>query len=247
MWTAAGAGALRANTHRCIQSMGSNRCITCVNVLHNKTEGPKSSLQIKVYFGFYLKIKVGEAEVQCGISTACDDLRGCVTCWCWCSASYRVQRCLTENFTALCIFFLCLECYGDADVLFQEEVEPAHNAKNTNTCFNRHWRSEETELLGLMHQNDGNSKLLFLFHVRMPLYCKLFLKLLAFNTLWDFCLYKCFVFIIVFFFLLSFPTCKCSFILSVQLFVTYVVVKWFMNKAVVVRHCLRRNTQPGPP
>lgn len=61
MWTAAGAGALRANTHRCIQSMGSNRCITCVNVLHNKTEGPKSSLQIKVYFGFYLKIKVGEA------------------------------------------------------------------------------------------------------------------------------------------------------------------------------------------
>ena len=76
-------------------------------------------------------------EVQCEVSTVCDDLGCHVICWCWSTVFSEVhsQRShLPGNFRAL-MLPSADKLYGDADFIFQQDLVPAHTAKGTKSLF----------------------------------------------------------------------------------------------------------------
>ncbi len=109
-WTEAGVSTSRVATLRHLQEKGYlhfwNRNIirSILPGLQRKRtglllSGPKSSFQMKLNFASHLEIKVPESggrverhrihvaevviEVQCEVSSVCDDLGCHVICWCW--------------------------------------------------------------------------------------------------------------------------------------------------------------------
>ncbi len=75
-------------------------------------------------------------EVQCEVSTVSDD----VICWCWstvCSEGHSnaaIYQDILEHF----MLPSADKLYGDADFIFQQDLAPAHSAKDTKSWFNDH-------------------------------------------------------------------------------------------------------------
>ncbi len=104
-WTEAGVKASRAphtDVSRNLATVVVRGVLPCLRrrrtgLLHS---GPKSSFQIRASFVFHLKTKVLESggrvekllEVQCYVSTVCDDLGCNVICWCWSVVFFENQR-----------------------------------------------------------------------------------------------------------------------------------------------------------
>ncbi len=79
-------------------------------------------------------------EVQCEVSTVCDDLGCNVICWCWSTVFSEVHSQCTHlpgNFKAL-MLASADKLYGDADFIFQQDLAPAHTAKGTKSWFKDH-------------------------------------------------------------------------------------------------------------
>ncbi len=114
--------------------------------------GPKFSFQMKVNFVFYMEIKVPESggrverhrihvlEVQCEVSTVSDDLGCHVICWCWSIVFSEVhsQRSIYQDILEHFMLPSADKLYGDADLIFQQDLSPAHTAKGTKSWFNDH-------------------------------------------------------------------------------------------------------------
>ncbi len=77
-------------------------------------------------------------EVQCKVSTVSDGLGCHVICWCWSTVFSEVQgqhSRIPGSFRALPA---ADQLYGDADLIFQQDLAPAHSAKATSTWFKDH-------------------------------------------------------------------------------------------------------------
>ena len=70
-------------------------------------------------------------EVQCKVSTVSDGLGCHVICWCWSTVFSEVQCQRSRLPGSLKHFMLPAadQLYGDADLIFQQDLAPAHSAK----------------------------------------------------------------------------------------------------------------------
>ncbi len=78
-------------------------------------------------------------EVQCEVSTVSDDLGCHVICWCWSTVFSEVHNAaiyqqILEHF----MLPSADKLYWDADLIFQQDLAPAHTAKGTKSWFNDH-------------------------------------------------------------------------------------------------------------
>ncbi len=75
-------------------------------------------------------------EVQCDVSTVCDDLGCRVICWCWSTVFSEVhsQQEIVEHF----MLPSADKLYGDAGFIYQQDMAPVHTAKGTKSWFNDH-------------------------------------------------------------------------------------------------------------
>ncbi len=79
-------------------------------------------------------------EVQCEVSTVCDDL-GCMSsagvgplCFIKSKVNSTIYQEILEHF----MLPSADKLYGDADFIFQHDLAPAHTAKSTKSWFNHH-------------------------------------------------------------------------------------------------------------
>ncbi len=79
-------------------------------------------------------------EVQCEVSTVCNDLGCHVICWCWSTVFSEVhsQHSLYQDILVHFMLPSADKLYGDADFIFQQELTPVHTAKDTKSWFNDH-------------------------------------------------------------------------------------------------------------
>ncbi len=77
-------------------------------------------------------------EVQCEVSTVSDDLGCHVICWCWSTVFSEVcsQRSHLQDILKHFMLPSADKLYGDADLIFQQDLAPAHTAKGTKSWFN---------------------------------------------------------------------------------------------------------------
>ncbi len=108
--------------------------------------GPKSFFQMKVNFAFHLEIKVLESEGReerhsthvawspVWSFTVSDD----VICWCWPTVFSEVNAVIYQDILEHFMLPSADKLYGDADFIFQQDLAPAHTAKDTKSWFNDH-------------------------------------------------------------------------------------------------------------
>ncbi len=101
-------------------------------------------------------------EVQCEVSTVSDDLGCHVICWCWSTVfsevhSQRSHLLILEHF----MLPSADKLYGDADFIFQQDLAPAHTAKDNKSWFNDHgvtvldWPANSPDLsMGYCQEED---------------------------------------------------------------------------------------------
>ncbi len=79
-------------------------------------------------------------EVQCEVSTVSEDLGCHVICWCWSTVFSEVhsQRSIYQDILEQFMLPSADKLYGDADLIFQQDLAPAHTAKGTKSWFNDH-------------------------------------------------------------------------------------------------------------
>ncbi len=79
-------------------------------------------------------------EVQCEVSTVSDDLGCRVICWCWSTVFSEVhsQRSHLPGIFKHFMLPSADKLYGDADLIFKQDLAPAHTAKGTKSWFNDH-------------------------------------------------------------------------------------------------------------
>ncbi len=79
-------------------------------------------------------------EVQCEVSTVSDDLGCHVIYWCWSTVFSEVhsQSSIYQDISEHVMLPSADKLYGDADFIFQQDLEPAHTAKGTKSWFNDH-------------------------------------------------------------------------------------------------------------
>ncbi len=80
-------------------------------------------------------------EVQCEVSTVSDDLSCHVICWCWSTVFSEVHSQRSRLYQQILEHFMLPSAdklYGDADLIFQQDLAPAHTAKGTKIWFNDH-------------------------------------------------------------------------------------------------------------
>ncbi len=70
-------------------------------------------------------------EVQCEVSTVSGDLGCHVICWCWSTVLSEVhsQRSIFQEILEHFMLPSADKLYGDADIIFQQDLAPAHTAK----------------------------------------------------------------------------------------------------------------------
>ncbi len=80
-------------------------------------------------------------EVQCEVYTVSDDLGCHVICWCW-STVFSPQSTVNAAICQETLEHFMLpsadKLYGDADLIFWQDLAPAHTAKGTKSWFNDH-------------------------------------------------------------------------------------------------------------
>ncbi len=79
-------------------------------------------------------------EVQCEVSSVCDDLGYHVICWCWSTVFSEVhsQRSHLPGHFRARMLPSADKLYGDDDFIFKQDLAPAHTAKGTKSWFNDH-------------------------------------------------------------------------------------------------------------
>ncbi len=79
-------------------------------------------------------------EVQCEVSTVNDDLGCRVICWCWSTVFSEVhsQRSHLPGIFKHFMLPSAEKLYGDADLIFKQDLAPVHTAKGTKSWFNDH-------------------------------------------------------------------------------------------------------------
>ncbi len=158
-WTEAGVKASRATTHRRVKEFGYSCCQRCLTWAKEKNwtgllpSGPKSSFQMRASFVFHLETKVlesgGRVEkliaqvawsavlsfhslwwfgVQCHLLVL-------VHCVLWKPTSLHS---FTKKFWTTSCFLLAEQLFKDAELIFQQDLAPAHTAKSTKSWLNDH-------------------------------------------------------------------------------------------------------------
>ncbi len=80
-------------------------------------------------------------EVQCEVSTVSDDLGCHVICLCWSTVFFFKSTVNAAIYQDILVDFMCPSAdklYGDADLIFQQDLPPAHTAKCTKSWFSDH-------------------------------------------------------------------------------------------------------------
>ncbi len=111
---------------------------------------PKSSFQMKVNVAFHLEIKVwrksGEAHNPCCLKSSVKFPQS-VMIWAAMSSAGVGPQCFLKSTVNTAIYQEIWEhfmrpsagkLYGDADLIFQQDLTPAHTAKGTKIWFNDH-------------------------------------------------------------------------------------------------------------
>ncbi len=114
--------------------------------------GPKSSFQIKLNIAFHLESKVPESggrgernRVHCLKSSV--KFQQSVMIWAAMSSAGVGPLCFLKSTVNAAFYQEILEhfmlpsadkLYGDADFIFQQDLAPAHTAKDTKSWFNDH-------------------------------------------------------------------------------------------------------------
>ncbi len=100
--------------------------------------GRKSSFQMKVHFAFHLEINCLKSSVK---------FQQSVMIWAAMSSAGVGPLCFLKSTINAAIYQEILEhfmlpstdkLYGDADLIFQQDLAPAHTAKGTKSWFNDH-------------------------------------------------------------------------------------------------------------
>ncbi len=111
--------------------------------------GPKSSFQMKVHFGNQgsrVWRKSGEAQNPCCLKSSMKFPQS-VMIWAAMSSAGVGPLCFLKSTVNAAIYQEILEhfmlpsadkLYGDADLIFQQDLAPAHTAKGTKSWFNNH-------------------------------------------------------------------------------------------------------------
>ncbi len=143
--------------------------------------GPKSTFQIKVHFAFHLEIKVpefGGREERHRIHVAWS-VTFSVMIWAAMSSAGVGPLCFLKSTVKAGIYQEILEhfmlpsadkLYGDADLIFQQDLAPAYTAKGTKSLFNDHgvtvtwlasklaWPEPYRESMGYCQEEDERHK-----------------------------------------------------------------------------------------
>ncbi len=159
-WTEAEVSALRVTTLRHLQEKGLRSHFWNRNIVRSilpglrrkitglLLSGPKSSFQMKVNLAIHLEIKVPEsggreAQNSCCLKSSVKFPQS-VMIWAAMSSAGVGPLCFLKSTVNAAVYQKILEhfmlpsadkLYGDADLIFQQDLAPAHTAKGTKTKF----------------------------------------------------------------------------------------------------------------
>ncbi len=154
-WTEAGVKASRATTHRRVKEFGYScrqRCLTWAKE-KNWTVAQWSKVLFSNKSKFCISFgnqgprvwrKGGEAHSPSYLKSSVkfpqsDDLGCNVICWCWSIVFFENQRpCTRLDILEHFMLPSADQLFKDADLIFQQDLAPAHTAKSTKSRFNDH-------------------------------------------------------------------------------------------------------------
>ncbi len=158
-WTEAGVSASRVTTLRRLQEKGYQATsepetmseASYLGCEEKELSGPKSSFQIKVNFAFHLKTRSQSLEEEWrgteSMLKSSVKFPQSVMIWAAMSSAGVGPLCFLKSTVKAAIYQKILEhfmlpsadkLYGDADLIFQQDLAPAHTAKGTKSWFNDH-------------------------------------------------------------------------------------------------------------